>query len=463
MNRRLVLIATVALLSLLAAAGFADTVLAPADRAGLALTVTQDDTALVRDRRTAALEPGPQVLVVEGVARLARDGSAMLSATGLAVHDQAFQVGGIDAGGLLAAAVGQEVTVVWRDGAGAEREERARVVAAGSPPVFQVGGKVVAGAPVRILYDAVPPEMRARPAYRATVAVEQGGKRELELSYLTSGLSWQADYVAELAPAADKLALSAWATLANNAGADFPEARLQLLAGDVNTAGGDGNRPRALRMEKALMATAAMPPSREVAEAYHLYTLSRPVSLRDGERKQVSLLAPQNLSVERQLILDPVPGLAWRDRAADPAPQHPLAVLRLKNGSEPLPAGTIRVFQRARDGGAIFLGEDHLAATPAGNEARVALGRAFDVTARRSQTDFNQVAADITEAQWQVRLSNAGDSPAQVVVRESFDGDWLVLEESAPHKKENAFTAAWTVKVPARGETVLTYRARVKG
>ncbi|NFV78507.1 DUF4139 domain-containing protein [Magnetospirillum aberrantis] len=462
MKRRLALITTAAFVPLLAAAGFADTVVTPADRGGLALTVTQNDTALVRDHRTATFERGSQVLVVEGVARAARDGSAMLSGGGLVVHEQGFLPGGVDAAGLLAASVGRDVTVVWRDAVGAEREERARVVAAGQPPLFQVAGKVVAGEPARILYDSLPPELRTAPAYRAAVTVEQGGKRGVELSYLTSGLSWQADYVAELTPAGDKLSLSAWATLVNVSGADFPAAKLQLLAGDVGTVANDAP-PRAMRMEKVLMA-ATMAPTRETAGGvYHLYTVAQPVSLGDGERKQVALVAPQNLTVSRQLILDPLPGQAWRDRAADPEPQHPQAVLRLKNGNEPLPSGTIRVFQRARDGGATFLGEDQLGDVPAGAEARVTLGRAFDVTARRVQTDFNRVSAEITEAQWQVRLANAGDTPAQVVVRESLGGDWLVLDESAPHKKENAFTATWTVEVPARGEQVLSYRVRVKG
>lgn len=465
MRRRLALLTAAACLPLLAAAGFADTVLTPADRGGLSLTVTQDDTALVRDRRAATLDKGAQVLVVEGVARQARDTIAMLAGPGLGVQEQGFRLSGLDADSLLAASVGQEVTVVWRDGGGAEREERAKVIAAGPSPLFQVGGKVVAGSPARVLYDALPPELRGVPAYRAVVTAEQGGKRDIELAYLTGGLSWQADYVAELAPGGDKAALSAWATLSNGAGADFTNARVQVMAGDVNNVA-DAPPVRMARMEKALMAAAPMAeaPSRQAVGGYHLYTLAQPVSLRDGERKQVPLLAPQVMAAERQLVLDPLPGQAWRDRSPEQPPVHPQAVLRLKNGNgEPLPAGTIRVFQRAKDGAATFVGEDRLAATPAGATARVVLGRAFDVTARRGQTDFTRVSAEITEAQWQVRLANGGDAPAKVIVRETFGGEWLVLEESAKHSKENAFTAAWSVTVPAKGEAVLSYRARVKG
>lgn len=464
MRRRLALAAAVALLPLLAAAGPVDTVLTPGERAGLALTITQEDTALVRDRRTATLDKGPQALVLEGVSRQARDGTAWLSGNGITVHEQSFHSAGLDADSLLAAAVGQDVTVVWRDGAGADHEERAKVIAAGPQPVFQVGTRLVAGTPARILYDSLPPDVQLLPSYRAHITTEATGRREVELAYLTGGLSWSADYVAELNPAEDRLTLSAWATLANNSGTDYPNARIQVMAGDINLAGQPPG-PRMQHMEKALMATAGGPvPPREVLGGYHLYSLALPVSLKDGDRKQVALMAPGQLAVERALVLDPLPAHAWRDRSPDQPDQHPMTVLKLKNsGEQPLPAGTIRVFQRAQDGSVGFLGEDHLTATPAGAPARIVLGRAFDVSVRRAQTDFSRVSAEVTEAAWEVRLANAGSSPARVTVRESFGGDWLVLEESARHTKENAFTAAWTVTVPAKGETMLSYRARVKG
>ncbi|MBC7908811.1 MAG: DUF4139 domain-containing protein [Rhodospirillaceae bacterium] len=460
MRRRLAFATAAALLPLLAAAGLADTVLLPSERAGLALTITQEDTALVRDRRTASLEKGAQALVVEGVARQARDATAMLSAPGVSVTEQGFDLAGLDADRLLTASLNRDVTVVWRDASGAEREERAKIVATGPQPVFQVGGKLVAGTPVRILYDALPPDIRTAPAFHASVTADTAGKREMELAYLTGGLNWQADYVAELSATDDKLALSAWATLTNASGTDFPQAKIQIMAGDINRV---ADQPRPMRAEKMLMA-AAGPPVREALGGYHLYALAQPVSLKDGERKQVALLPPATIAAERTLILDPLPPHAWRDRQPDQPPQNPMAVLRLKNSTgEPLPAGIVRVFQRTKDGGATFLGEDQLSPTPAGNHARLSLGRAFDVTARRTQTDFTRVSAEVTEAAWEVKLANAGERPAKVLVRESFGGDWLVVEESAKHNKENAFTAAWTVTVPAKGEAVLKYRARVKG
>lgn len=462
MRRRFALVTACALIPLLAASGIADTVATPSDRAGLALTVSQDDSALVRDRRAVTLDKGVQVLVIEGIARAALGQTAMLAGSGITVREQAFAPGGVDGARLLKAAIGQEVTVVWRDPAGAEREERAKVLAAAGGPVFQIAGKVVAGEPARILYDAMPPGLRAAPAYQAVLAAEAAGRREIELAYITAGLSWSADYVAELSASDDKLSLSAWASLTNDSGADLPQARVQVMAGSPNRVA-DPTPPRA-RAEKALMAAAMAEPTREALGPYHLYTLAQPVSLKDGERRQVALMPPAQVTVERRLVLDPVPAHAWRDRWSDGPASHPTAQLAFRNSlGQPLPAGVARVFQRDRDGGTVFLGEDRLPAIPAGETARLTLGQAFDVTARRTQSDFTRISAEVTEAAWEVRLANAGAAPAKVSVREQFGGDWLVVEESAKHAKDSAFAASWTVSVPAKGEMVLKYRARVKG
>lgn len=440
----------------------AETIASADQRSGLALTITQGDNALVRDRRAVTLDRGSQVLVIEGVARHARDATAMLTGKGVAVVEQGFDLAGINAERLLARAVGGEVTVVWRDSTGSEREQRAKVIAAGPQPVFEIDGKVVAGTPVRVLYDALPETVRPLPAYRATITAEGGGRRDLELSYLTNGLSWQADYLAEIAPGDSQMTVNAWATLNNDSGTDYPAAQVQLLAGDLSRVS-DGAAPRAVRMEKMLMATADAP-SRDSIGGYHLFTLAKPVSLRDGERKQVALLPPSRMAIQRWMVLDPLPVQGWRDVYQDDQDHNPRLMLTVKNDTgSPLPAGAIRVMQRDGHGAVTPVGENTLPALPVNTSANLTLGRAFDVTARRTQTDFTRVSAEITEAAWEIKLRNAEAAPVSVVVREAFGSDWLVLEESAKHVKQDAFTASWVVTVPAQGQTVLKYRVRVKG
>ncbi|MBR9972723.1 DUF4139 domain-containing protein [Magnetospirillum sulfuroxidans] len=458
---RKVLLITIAASPLLAAAGFADTLLGRETRTGLTLTVTQEDVALVRDRRTAAVEAGAQSLIIEPVPRQAQLGAIGLSGSGISVRSQHLDVNGIDANSLLAEHRGKEVTVVWRHANGSEREERATVLVSDGVPVFRVGDKVVSGQPERVIYDALPPHMQTMAAYRADIVVDKAGKHDMELSYLTHGLSWQPAYVVEI-EGNTKAVLSAWAELRNASGGDFSNARIRILAGDINR--NVAPQPRMARMEKALMATAMdAAPSPQALGPYHLYSLPQPLSLRDGQALQVPLLPPTRLNVERQLELPALPSYVWNGRFANDAPLHPDATLILRNtADQPLPGGPARLFLRDGDGGLALVGEDSLPMVPAGAPFRLTMGKAFDVTAKRVQTDVQKVAAEITETAWEVRLNNAGDAPVKVRVGAAFAGEWLVLEESLAHDKTDAMNAVWTVPVAAKGETVLRYRVRIK-
>lgn len=464
MRWRTALFATIALSPLLAAGVWADTVLRDDSRTTLTLTIAQDGAALVHDRRTATLEAGEQSLIIEPVARQARLEAGGLTGPGISVRSQSLDLDGIDAQTLLAAHRGKEVTIVWRTGSGAEREERAIVLSADGVPVFGVDGKVISGQPERLVYDSLPAGLHAVPVYRADIAADKAGKRTVELAYVTHGLSWQPAYVIELEEGGKAL-LSSWATLDNQSGGDFPAAQVRLLAGDPHRGAGPTPMPRAARMEKAMMATAPdNAPSREALGPHHLYTLAPPVSLRDGQSTQVPLLPPVRITAERQLELPPLPPHAWVGRfATETQPQHPDTLLALRNGSgQPLPAGPARLFLRGADGGLALAGDDRMPMVPVGAPFRLSLGKAFDVTARRVQTDSQKVAAEISETAWEVKLANAGANPVKVLVREVFAGEWLVLEESQRHDKTDAHQAGWSVQVPAKGETVLRYRVRIK-
>jgi hypothetical protein len=448
------------------AADRAERVVSPAERTSLSLTLYQDDTALVRDRRAVTLDKGATTLVWEGVSREAHTASGLLSAPNLSVQVQGFDTAGASGERLLSGSVGKNVVVVWRDAAGSEREQRARVLAAQGTPLFDVEGKVVAGQPARIVYDSLPAGLRTVPVFNADITAQTAGKRQVELSYMTGGLGWQADYVAELMPGGTNIMLSAWTTLTNASGIDYPNARVSVVAGRPSQGGSPPRQP----LTALVTANAKTLDSLPAADLgpYHLFTLPQRVSLRDGERTQAMLLAPSLVKVKRELVLGPLPAAAWRGTFGAGPPQNPMAMLQLENTvgaglGRPLPSGTLRLYQRGADGALVFLGQDLLTATPDHGTARIAIGQAFDVTARRVQTDFQRVSADVSEAAWEVHLSNAGDSPAVLVVHEVFGGDWLVVDESQPHRRDDAFGASWTTTVPAKGQSLLRYRVRVRG
>ncbi|MBI3444795.1 MAG: DUF4139 domain-containing protein [Magnetospirillum sp.] len=434
----------------------ADLILPAAERSGLGLTLYQGDIALVRDRRPASLERGGNSLSLDGVSRAIRPGSAMLQGSGVTITERGTDSRPLSAERLLAANLGRQVTLYWPG----EPATRGRVLSVEGMPLFEVDGKVMAGTPDRIVYDGLPPGLTPRPSFHARLNAESGGPHELDLTYLTGGLGWSADATGELD--GDRMSLTVWANLGNSSGADFPDATLRLVAGTFNQAGDFG--PRLM----AGPARAATEPLREIAGPYHVYTIAEPITLKDGENRQIPLLASTQVKVHRQLVLEPLPPASLQSRTPEPRRQHPMLVVDFtntaKNGlGKPLPAATIRITERGPGGEIMLLGEDRLEALPEGAEARLTLGEAFDVTATRVQTDFQKIAADVSESAWEVRLSNGGDRAAVVTVREAFHSDWLVIDENAPHVKDSAGSTHWTVTAPPKGQALLRYRVRVKG
>lgn len=442
-----------------AIAGPSDIILPVAERSALSLTLHQDGAALVRDRRPVVLEKGGGILVLEGLPRTLRPGGLSLRAPGVTVWERRIDPGGLTAERQLAAHLGRNVGVIWSPGAA---PEAARVLSAEGMPLFEIDGKVTAGLPLRIVYDSLAPGLRPLPALRARIEAESAGRREVELTYAADGLSWTSHAEGELK--GDRLLLTVWAELSNGAGADFVDAAVKLTAGATQAAGGGP-----VMMMKAPMRAMAetTAPRRDAVGPFHVYTLPHPVTLRDGGSVEVPLLPAAEITVRRELVLGPQSAAIHLSRVPPQPPLHPTLTVSFVNTKAaglgmPLPAGPIRVGMRGPGGDPILLGEDMLSALPEGAEARLSLGQAFDVTARRVQTDFQKVSAEVTESAWEVRIANGGDRAESVTVRDSFRGDWLVVDESIPHVREDAATPRWNVSVPAKGEATLRYRIRVK-
>ena len=444
------------------------------DQKALAVTVYNGDLALVKDTRELTLPSGESVLELRDVSAQIRPETALLrvaKGNPIALLEQNFDFDLLTPAKLLEKYIGREVRVVrTHPTTGADSTETASVLAAGEGVVLKIGDRIETGLPGRLVFDAVPDNLRDRPTLAVTVNGNGAGQRALELSYLTGGLTWQADYVAELAANEKELALSGWVTLTNRSGTAYRNARLQLVAGDVNRV-----QPALQRgvMAAEMMAKADAGAMREESLLdYHLYTLGRPTTLADQQTKQVALLAAPAAQVQKEYRLSGAE-YYYGTRMGEVDTPHKVAVLLHVDNRKaaglglPLPAGVVRVYQRDSAGGAQFVGEDRIDHTPENETARIKLGDAFDVTARRTQTDFKVLTVDTDqrpqfESAWRLDLKNARKTPVTVTVDEPIPGDWDMLESSHPHKKAAAHTARWRVTVPAGGGQTLTYRVRVK-
>ncbi len=438
--------------------------------ASAALTVYDDGFALVREKRAAALEKGETVLELRGLPRQMQPDTVLLRPPpGIGVLEQTHDFGTITRDRLLQEHLGREVTLVRLNPAtGAQTTERVRIMGIQGGLVVENGGRIETVDPDRIIFDQLPAGLSARPSLTARLAAPEGGKKDLELSYLTGGLSWKADYVAEL-QADGKLALTGWITLTNDTGSGFKDARLQVVSAQLNRV----SRGGAPEMADMRMKTMALPmsapapePAQESLGGGHLFTVERPVTIGPLQTKQLALLTAPAVTVERTYVLEQQPHIFY---AHDRMPHSANAQLQLVlNNSEKaglgraLPAGVVRVYQRDSKGNAQFGGEDRLDHLAVGETDRLTLGSDVDLPAKRVLTEVRQVAQGVVEQRWEVRLTNGKADPVTVLVKENFPGDWTVIEESRKHRTEDG-RAVWAVEVPAGGQATLTYRVRLKG
>ena len=438
------------------------------DREAVAVTVYNDDLALVKERRKVDLPKGLTRLSLREVAAQLRPETALLRAASgqpLSLIEQNFDFDLLTPQKLLEKYVGREVTVIrphpTTDG---ERRERATVLAAGQGTVLRFADRIETGVPGRLAFDSVPPNLRDRPTLSVLLDAA-GGKQAVELSYLTGGLSWKADYVANLSADGKQLDLNGWVTLTNRSGAGFDNATLQLVAGTVNRV-----RPPAPQMAYAMPASAprakSMEATQEALMDYHLYSFERPTSIADNQTKQLALLSASAVPVGREYLLA---GNDWyyRDRYNQIGQKlKPAVFLEFENKGgqlgKPLPAGIVRVYARDSKGAAQFVGEDRIAHTAKNEKLKLRLGEAFDITAERKQTHYRKIADNVSESSWRIELRNAKDEAVTVKVQEPMPGDWEMVQESQKHTKESARVASWNVAIPTGGTTVLEYAVRVK-
>ena len=465
---RLVPLITLALL--LPTAQAAEQTSTEQDQTALAVTIYNDDLALVKDSRRVRLTSGEMRLAWRDVSARIQPETALLrtdSGKPLTLLEQNFDFDLLTPRKLLEKSVGKTVRVIKTNPAtGAETTETATVLATNEGVVLRYADRVETGVPGRIAFDAVPPTLRDRPTLSVVFRSGGSGDTGLELAYLTGGLGWRADYVAELGAKEDSLDLSGWVTLTNVSGVSYRDARLQLVAGDVNRV-----RPerRVAPMAKGMvMAEAAMDMREEALFEYHLYTLERPVSILDQQTKQVALMSASAVPVSKEYVLQ---GADWYYRG-----QHGELGTKLKpavyigfvnqNGGlgVPLPKGIVRVYKKDAAGRAQFVGEDRIDHTAKGEKVRLKLGEAFDVTAEKRQTDYAKLASrpTVIETAYQLEIRNAKKEKVTVKVIEPMPGDWQMISESLTHKKETAHTAVWEVPVPGEGKTVLTWRVRTR-
>jgi hypothetical protein len=440
--------------------------------------------AVVREERTLDLVRGRGELRFSDVAALIDPTTvrfeSLTDGEGTQVLEQSYQFDLVSQQKLVQRYVDREITVEQSHGDRIESFTGRLLSAAGGPVLQGEGGEIRAFSGWSgIRFPELPGGLITRPTLVWEVAAERRGPHRTRVSYQTQGITWWADYNVVFKPGEDansgELDVAAWVSILNQSGAGYRDAKLKLIAGDVQRAStGDGFASP--RMKMVAMEADAGFEEKSFFE-YHLYTLGRPTTIPDRSTKQLELFeAAPGVPAEKVLVYYGLPG-NWgtfpnpvTDRNYGLDSNRKVDVyLRFENDSAgglgvPLPSGRIRVNQLdPADGTLEFVGEDVIDHTPRDETVQIRLGSAFDVVGERRQADFAvDGARDRMEEEIRIVLRNHKDEPVEVQVKENLFRwvNWEILAASHPWEKADARTIHFPVEVPARGEVELSYRVR---
>ena len=433
----------------------------PSAQGDVAVTIYNNDLALVQDKRTLNLRAGRTRQEFADVSAQIRPETVTLAAPGTSIVEQNFDFDLLTPQKLMDKAVGQTVTLVrTHPETGAETRESAQVLANNGGTILRIGNRieVLQGTGARVVFPSLPPNLRARPTLSVTLDSVQAGPRPATLNYLSTGFGWKADYVALFDETAGKIDVQGWITLTNNSGTTYANASTLLVAGAVGQENGNvrygGYQPRVPPGNAPGTESA----DRERLGDFYVYPLAERTTIANNQQKQVSFLDVAGTPAARAYFYRN----QWLGTLNEAASAD--TVLRFSSSREgglgdALPAGTVRVYMRDSRGSPQFIGESGIGHTPMGSSLALKTGEAFDVKVHPVVEKRERLSGDKWRTTMRYRITNARPQPVTVeVAQNGLDSWWKdtrIESESQPSERPSADEALWKVAVPANGEATL--------
>lgn len=443
---------------------------------GVAVTIYNQGTALVRDKRTFDLKEGGNILnfsdVASGIDPTSVNFKSITDPQGTKVLEQNYVYDLVGSSALLERYLDQTIRVTTKDG----------TVYAGTLLSGRNGeiimrtreGQVVVISQTQardIQFPALPEGLITRPTLRWLLMSAKGGSNQVELTYMTYGMNWSADYNVLLASDNGKLDLTGWVTLNNTSGTSYTDAQVKLIAGDVHRLPEPVMRREGADMATAMFAAAQPKVAQRDFNEYKLYEIGRPVTIGNNETKQVEFVSGTGITGKTFFVYDSSPSFFGYYNVINDQYYGQTGITDVQNHLEfstgkdsgldaALPAGRIRVFQEDVDGAALLIGENTIGHTAKGEDVRLFLGNAFDLVGERKQTDFKIITGNVIRESYELRLRNrkeTGDVEVRVPERLFRWSNWEILTSSMPYEKKDSSTIEFRPTVKAGEEIVITY------
>jgi hypothetical protein len=450
---------------------------APDDQKSVAITIYNVNLGLVRDRRDITLPRGESALKFEGVASQINPATVhikSLTAPGdLSIVEQNYEYDLLSPQKLLDKYVGKKVTLVLRSYENQTEKltpVEAILLANNNGAVWQIGKEIVINPSniAEIRFPQLPESLIANPTLVWRLDSDRATTQQVEASYLTGGINWRADYVVLVNPDDTRVDLTGWVTINNTSGAEFRNAELKLVAGDIHRAQDRDAYEQKMRDQVAARAKKEDNFNEESFFEYHLYTLQRKTTIKNAQTKQISLLDANGAGANKQFIIYGQP-YYYRgyNRPGEPIKEKIGVYMEFGNTAKnglgmPLPAGIVRLYKADSAGGQQFIGEDRIDHTPKDENVKVKVGDAFDIVGERKMMDYKVLGGNVYEYSYQIVIRNHKKEAVTVVVNEPIGGDWEMVTSSHRWEKTAAFAARFPIQVASDGSATLTYRVRVR-
>ncbi len=440
------------------------------DRTETAITIYNSNLGLVKEVRKLKIPEGTVELKFMDVASQIMPETVHIVSLedlhSLAVLEQNYEYDLLNPQKLLDKYVGKYIKIVRvHPETGDETTVDAKVLSTNGGAILQIGDDITYNVPGRMIFPEIPKNLIAKPTL---VWLLNNARQDqtIETSYLTYGMTWKADYIVVINKDDSRANIKGWVTLDNTSGTGYEDTKLKLVAGDVNRVhSGDffasGARPM---IEAKSMPAPTM--QEEVFFEYHLYSLDRLTTIKNNQKKQVSLLESADVKVEKKLIFRGA-DYYYRNQYGQPISNQKIGVyLDIPNKEEynmgmPLPKGIVRVYKEDSSGSLQFIGEDKIDHTPKDETVRIKMGDSFDVVGERKQLDYKRISSNVCETEWEVQIRNHKEEALTVEIIEPLPGDWQIISSTHDYDKVDAHTVKYTLTVPADGKETIGYRVRI--
>ena len=422
------------------------------NRKEINLTIYNSNLGVVKDLREINIDKGTTEIKLSDVAKLIDPTSVHIKLDGN-ILEQNYQYDLVSTDKILQKYIDRDINLIDEDG---------NLISGKLLSVY--GGQYVIQNPnggltlipnidkYKIKVESLPEGLITKPTLVWLVQSNNSGKKDVEVTYQTGGLSWSAEYVVLLNENDTKLDLNSWVSINNRSGASYKDANLKLIAGDLNLVRSrDYPNMVKAQYDAGVMMEAAPQFEEKSFFEYHIYDLQRKTNVLDNETKQIALFESENVSINKKYLYQ--------------SGSNKVGVyVEFKNSSEnnlgvPMPKGKVRVYKSDGESPQ-FIGEDMIDHTPKNEKLSLKIGEAFDITAEEKMTDSRKITNKINEQDYEITIKNRKEESISVNIEKYFGLNWKITSSNFDFKKVDASKVEWILPVDSDNETILKFTVR---